>query len=224
MEQESTPGSLDPNPSCSHSTCPSDDIDTPWNNVAHPPDTVEVVNTDKGLNTGDQGASPPMQPQCQGQGRPQKVQDVGKTGQHHPLDPDPSLSDSVHPLGDIDCPQGGIEVAGIDPELDTGDPTLWDLHAGMKPSELDDCTSDGELELEDNLLYRGVIEVNDPMLDMMFNLRDDNEWLPLREQIKVDARIKGKFACPSQKSKDTYWCQGKRKPPYCGPNIAAKLA
>lgn len=129
---------------------------------------------------------------------------MGKTGQHHPLDPDPSLSNGMCPLGNIDSSQGGIEVAGIDPELDTGDPTLWDPHVGMKPSELDDCASDGELELEDDLPYGGMIEVNDPMLNMMFNLYDDDKWLPLREQIKVDARIKGKFACPSQKSKDTH--------------------
>jgi len=203
---------------------PLDDIDPPWNDVAHPLDTAEVVDTDKGLNTRDQGPLPPTQPQHQGQGRPQKVKDVGKKGRPHPLDPDPSLSDSIHPSGDIDCPQDDVEVAGIDPELDTGDPTLWDPHVGMKPSELDDCASDGELELEDDLPYGGAIEVNDSMLDMMFDLHDDNKWLPLREQIKVDARIKGKFACPSQKIKDTHWCQGKRKMPYHGPDIATKSA
>jgi len=108
--------------------------------------------------------------------------------------------------------------------LNTGDPTLWDPHAGMKPSKLDNCASNGELELEDELPYRGTIEVNDPMLNMMFDLCDDDKWLPLREQIKADTRIKGKFAHPSQEIRDTHWCQGKRKTPYCGPNIAAKLA
>jgi len=152
------------------------------------------------------------------------VKDVGKKGRPHPLDPDPLLSDSIRPSGDIDCPRDDVEVAGVDPELDTGDPTLWDPHAGMKPSELDDCASDGELELEDDLPYGGAIEVNDPMLNMMFNLHDDDKWLPLRERIKADARIKGKFACPSQEIKDTHWCQGKRKTPYRGPDIAAKLA
>jgi len=224
VEQESTSRSLDPDPSRSHSAHPLDDIDPPWNDVAHPLDTAEVVDTDKGLNTGDQGPSPPMQPQRQGRGRPRKVKDVGKKGWPRPLDPDPSLSDSIRPSGDIDCPQDDVEVAGIDPELDTRDPTLWDPHAGMKPSELDDCASNGELELEDDLPYGGTIEVNDPMLDMMFDLCDDDEWLPLREWIKADARIKGKFACPSQEIKDTHWCQGKRKTPYCGPDIAAKSA
>ena len=63
VEQESTSCSLDPDPLHSYSTQPLDDIDPPWNDVAHPLDTAEVVNTDKGLNTGDQGPLPPTQPQ-----------------------------------------------------------------------------------------------------------------------------------------------------------------
>ena len=45
----------------------------------------------------------------------------------------------------------------------------------MKPSELDDCASDGELELEEDLPYRGAIEANHPMIDMMVDLGDDDE-------------------------------------------------
>lgn len=149
---------------------------------------------------------------------------MGKKGRPCPLDPGLSLSDSKCPLGDIDCPWDDVEVAGVNPELDTRDLTLWDLPVGMKPSKLDDCASDGELELEDNLPYGGMIKVNNPMLDIMFDLCDDDKWLPLREWIKADTRIKGKFARPSQEIKDTHWCQGKRKTAYDGPNIAAKSA
>ena len=63
----------------------------------------------------------------------------------------------------------------------------------MKPSRLDDFVSDGELELEDDLPYGGEIEVNNPMVNMMVDLGDNDEWLPWREQMKKDARITGKI-------------------------------
>jgi len=69
----------------------------------------------------------------------------------------------------------------------------WNPHAGMKPLRLDDFVSDGELELEDELLFEGAIEEDDPMVKMMANLGDDGEWLPWREQMKKDARIIGKI-------------------------------
>ena len=68
----------------------------------------------------------------------------------------------------------------------------WNPHAGMKPSRLDDFALDGELELEDDLPCGGASEANDPMVNMMADLGDDDEWLPWREQMKKDARIKGK--------------------------------
>jgi len=63
----------------------------------------------------------------------------------------------------------------------------------MKPSQLDDFASDGELELEDKLLFEGAIKEDNPMVKMMANLGDDGEWLPWREQMKKDARIIGKI-------------------------------
>jgi len=63
----------------------------------------------------------------------------------------------------------------------------------MKPSRLDDFVSDGELELEDELLFEGAIEEDDPMVKMMANLGNDGKWLPWREQMKKDARIIGKI-------------------------------
>lgn len=59
-EQESTSCSLDPDLSHSHSTCPLDNIGPPWNDVAHPLDTAKVIDTNKGLNTRDQGLLPPI--------------------------------------------------------------------------------------------------------------------------------------------------------------------
>jgi hypothetical protein len=62
----------------------------------------------------------------------------------------------------------------------------------MKPSELDDCVLDGELELEEDLPYRGAIEVNRPIIDIMVDLGDNDEWLPWNEWRKVDNRITDK--------------------------------
>jgi len=78
---------------------------------------------------------------------------------------------------------------------DTGDPKLWDPHTGLKPSMHDGHTLDGEVEIEDDLPYRGMREVNGTMVDMMLNLGNyderDTEWLPLKEQRKLEARKKG---------------------------------
>jgi hypothetical protein len=66
----------------------------------------------------------------------------------------------------------------------------------MKPSQLDGCASDGELELEGDLPYGGADGVNGPMVDMLVDLGEydacDDEWLPLEERRKLDARKKGK--------------------------------
>ena len=101
----------------------------------------------------------------------------------------------------------------------------WNLHAGMKISQLDDFASDGELEMEDELPDEGMIKVNDPMVNMMVDLGDDGEWLPWREQMKKDARITGKIiSYQSQEIEDTHWSPGKRKSHSHGPDIAAKSA
>ena len=76
-----------------------------------------------------------------------------------------------------------------------GQSCLWNPHAGMKPSRLDDFASDGELELEDELPYGGTIKENDPMVNIMADLGDNGEWLPWNEWVKKDARITGKIVC-----------------------------
>jgi hypothetical protein len=48
----------------------------------------------------------------------------------------------------------------------------------MKPSQLDDFASDGELKMEDELPYGGIIKESDPMVNMMADLGDDGKWLP----------------------------------------------
>ena len=79
-----------------------------------------------------------------------------------------------------------------DNSSDIGNPRLWDAHAGMKPSWLDGCASDGEV---DDLPHGGAKELNSTMIEMMLNLGDydkrNNEWLPPKERIKLEARKKG---------------------------------
>ena len=126
-----------------------------------------------------------MQPQRRSRGRPRKRRKTKK-------DPDTrerarAPIPSVRPLES----DGDDE----DDSSDTGNPRLWDAHAGMKPSRLDGCASDGEVEIEDDLPHGGAKELNSAMIDMMLDLGDyderDNEWLPPKERIKLEARKKG---------------------------------
>ena len=82
----------------------------------------------------------------------------------------------------------------------------WNPYAGTKPSWLDDFASDGELEMEDELPYRGAIDKkNNPMVRLIADLGDDSKWLPWKEQMKRDARITGKGVCyQSQDIENTY--------------------
>jgi hypothetical protein len=70
----------------------------------------------------------------------------------------------------------------IDSESDIGMLDLWDPHASLKPSKLDGCALDADVEMKDNLPSRGDWEVSTFMVNMMVNLeeRDDGEWLPPR--------------------------------------------
>jgi hypothetical protein len=91
---------------------------------------------------------------------------------------------------------------------DTGDPKLWDPHAGLKPSKHDGCASDGEVEIEDDLPYGGAREVNGAMVDMMLDLGNyderDVEWLPPKEQRKLEARKKGSQLVEDANVKSTH--------------------
>ena len=116
-----------------------------------------------------------------------------------------------------------IEIINdLEIDSDTRVPTKWDPHAGIKPLQGDDGASNGELEVEDNLPYRGVIEVSCPMVKMMATLDDNDEWLPWGEQQKKNTRITGKIIQPGQEIGGTHWYQGKRKSHWHEPDIAVK--
>ena len=174
-----------------------------------------------------------MQPQRRGRGRPRKKRRVMQKSRSRSPNPGPSHSlnhitrpsdNTDHPSDEVAHPHpldDGAEVVNIGEEPDTGDPSLRDLHAGMKPSRSDGCALDREpVELEDKFLYGGTIKVKGPMANMKVN--PDDEWLPLKERRKLDSRKKGKIIHPSQEIKDTHWCQGKRKAHSHGPDVAAK--
>jgi hypothetical protein len=65
----------------------------------------------------------------------------------------------------------------------------------LKPSLLDKKASDGEDDIEGDLPYGGVKEVNSMMINMMVELSDcdegDMEWLSASQQKKVEAKKKG---------------------------------
>jgi hypothetical protein len=110
--------------------------------------------------------------------------DQDTQGRSHPPSPSPHR---VRPLESSDDDE--------DDSSNTGNPKLWDAYAGMKPSWLDGCASDGEVEIEDDLPQGGAKELNGAMIDMMLDLGDyderDNEWLLPKEWNKLEARKKG---------------------------------
>ena len=57
---------------------------------------------------------------------------------------------------------------------DTGTPDIWDPHVGLKPLALDDCGSDADIKLENDLPYGAESEVSGVMVDMMVDLDDCN--------------------------------------------------
>ena len=88
-----------------------------------------------------------------------------------------------------------------DGNSDTGALDTWDPHMGLKPSALDDCGSDANIDLVDNLPYGAECEVSDVMVDLIINLNDcdvqDIDWLPPREQQKLAARKTGMISFAS---------------------------
>jgi hypothetical protein len=88
----------------------------------------------------------------------------------------------------------------------------------LKPSPLDDRASDADIEMEDDLPYGADIELSGTMVDMMVDLDDgdtrDSEWLPLREQRKLDARKTGliSFAARQKYHDDLLVCREKENP------------
>ena len=129
-----------------------------------------------------------MQPQQRPRGRPRKKRKTKKVQDTRERSRAPSPSPHrARPLENVDDDD--------DNTSDTGDPELWDPHAGLKPSQLDGRVSDGEIEIEDDLPYGGEKELNSTMIDMMLDLGDyderDGEWLPPKERKKLEARKKG---------------------------------
>ena len=66
---------------------------------------------------------------------------------------------------------------------------------GSKPSPQDNWGPDGEVKVEEDLPYREVREVNSAMVDMMIELsnydKHDCEWLPVKKQLRLEAKKKG---------------------------------
>jgi len=124
--------------------------------------------------------------------------------------PSPSPS-HTRPLGDVDNDDD-------DPfDSDAGDPKLWDLHAGLKLSPLDEEASDGEDDIEGDLPYGGAKEVNSMMIDMMVELSDcdegDMEWLLASQWKKVEAKKKGIVSFRDGNVRKTYHAIRKEKGP-----------
>jgi hypothetical protein len=112
---------------------------------------------------------------------------------------------------------------------DAEEPGLWDPHAGLKPSPLDGCTSDDDIEIEDDLLpHRAAVEVEESMLEMLAELEDndphDFDWLPPNERKKVMARKIGEISSHRGRNPISAYLEGlgKRKVPSFGPDVAAK--
>ncbi len=78
----------------------------------------------------------------------------------------------------------------------------------MKPSKCDGHASDGEVEIKDDLPYGGAKEVNSTMVDMMLDLGNydecDAEWLPPKEQRRLEARKKGRQLVDDTNAKSTH--------------------
>lgn len=91
---------------------------------------------------------------------------------------------------------------GADTDDDTGAPDVWDPHTGLKPSALDGCASDADVEMEESVPYEAQSEVSGIMVDMMVGLDDgdaqDADWLPSKEQIKLNARNTGMISAASR--------------------------
>jgi hypothetical protein len=80
----------------------------------------------------------------------------------------------------------------MDLESDTSASDLWDPYVGLKPSEMDGCTLDANVEMEDELLPGGEKKMNVAIVELIIQLEGcnkwDEEWLPPKEKRKVMAR------------------------------------
>jgi len=90
-----------------------------------------------------------------------------------------------------------------DESEDTGNRRKWDPHAGMKPSCQHGHASDDEVDLEVELPYRADAKVNDAMVNLMWELDDDDpcdvEWLPAKMR-RPEPGIKGAISSSDRRS------------------------
>jgi hypothetical protein len=103
-----------------------------------------------------------MKPQSHPQGHPwkqQRVKDKGLAKQAQAQAP---------------CPRSSCDQPSDDANLDdnTSAPNVWDPHTGLKPSALDNCVSNADIAMEDDLPYGGVCEISSAMINMMVDLDD----------------------------------------------------
>lgn len=90
-----------------------------------------------------------------------------------------------------------VEEDDFDADADVEELCLQDLHAGMKPSPLDDDVSEDEegFDLDKPLPMDGDAEVHESMVDMFESLEGDDprdfDWLPAKERKKIQARKTG---------------------------------
>jgi hypothetical protein len=69
----------------------------------------------------------------------------------------------------------------------------------LKPSKEDGDASDGDVVIEDDLPYGAAFQVNDNLVDMLVETEDarDLDWLPPKEQKRLEMRKKGEISCVS---------------------------
>ncbi len=122
-----------------------------------------------------------MEPECQRRGRLRKKKRAAQK-RSRAL----SLSPPCVQISKAD----GINT---DLESDTGALDLWDPHAGLKPSVVDDWASDADVQLEDDLPPGEDKKVSASIVNMMVDLeeREGGEWLSPRVWKKIKARKTG---------------------------------
>jgi len=73
------------------------------------------------------------------------------------------------------------------------------------------------VKVEEDLPYGGAREVNSAMIDMMIELGDfdehDGEWLPAKEQLRLEAKKKGIVSFQVVNSKSTHHSDQERERP-----------
>ena len=104
------------------------------------------------------------------------------------------------------CPGSSCDRSSDDADVIVDDNThtsdVWDPYTSLKPSVLDNCASNANIEMEDDLPYRGESELSGEIINMMVNLNNcdmrDVDWLLLKEQRKIADRKTGMISFTSR--------------------------